>query len=272
MRKWLFRGLLGLAVLTAALASVLYFALDGMARRGVERGVSYATGTPARLASAALSLRRGELALRDLEVSNPEGFESPWFMQVAGGDVSVAMGSLFGGEVEVPYLRITGVDVHLERRGVRTNYDIILKHIEQLAAEDDDALGRRYVIREIEVSDITVHAALLPVAGRQRSVVVPIDTIRLTDVGSDTDRGVLLAQVSGIIMQAVLQAVVEQAAAELPGTIARGLRDSLLGVGTLGGFTLDSVGGGAADLLEGVGSFLQASPPDDEANDDTDAP
>ncbi|MEX1015671.1 MAG: AsmA family protein [Phycisphaeraceae bacterium] len=263
--KKLLSIVVGLIFIVVIVGVIAFFAIDTLARRGIESGTAYATGTSASLDGADLSIRRGELKLTNLEIGNPEGFQSPHFMQLDEGDVAVTLRSLMRDEVEVPRLHLSGVDIHLERRDGRSNYDVILENLEKLQGppEEQPDDGRKYIIREVVISDIVVHAALLPSIGEPRAITLALDDIRLTDVGSDTDQGVLLSQLSGTIMQAVMQAVIEQGAGQLPDAIAGGLKTGLSGLGELGGFGIEAVGDGVSNVLdeiagdEGVGGAVR---------------
>ncbi|MFA9479639.1 AsmA family protein [Phycisphaerales bacterium AB-hyl4] len=249
--KWLFAGVGALLVVLLVAAVVLYVSLDGLTRRGIERGTSYATGTTTTLNSAHLGIRQGELKLNALQINNPEGFESPHFLQLGDGDVAVTLRSLLRDQVQVPRLHLSGIDLNIERRDGRNNYDVILEHMEKLQGppEEQPRDGKKYIINEVVISDVVVKAAVLSLGGEEpRVVTIRLDNIRLTDVGSETEGGVLLEQLSGILINALLQAVVEQAGDALPSLIAGDLRGALAGLGDLGDFDLEKI----TDNLGGI--------------------
>ncbi|MEX2672939.1 MAG: AsmA family protein [Phycisphaeraceae bacterium] len=266
--KWLFTGIAVLLALVIVAAAVLYFSLDTLTRRGIVNGTTYATGTTTTLDSAGLSLTGGELTLDTLVIGNPDGFNSPHFMRLDEGEVAVTISSLLGDQVEVPRLHLTGVDVNLERREGQSNYDVILENLEKLQGppEEQPRDGKKYIIREIVISDVRVMAALLSLDGgepREMSIRLRND-IRLTDVGSETEGGVLLEQVSGIIVNAVLEAALEEAGDRLPGVIADGLRSELDDLGEIGGVDVGTV-------LEGLGGILGNTDNDEGQTSEEDA-
>lgn len=263
--KWLLTGIVTVLILALVAGVVLYFSLDMLARRGIVDGTSYATGTPTELDSASLSLTGGELTLDALTIGNPEGFNSPHFLHLDEGEVAVTLGSLLGDEVEVPRLHLSGIELNLERRDGRSNYGVIMENLEKLQGppEEQPREGKKYIIREIVITDVQVTAALLSLDGGEPDEmnVRLSEEIRLTDIGSETEGGVLLEQVSGIIINALMQAALEEAGNRLPDVIADSLQTELEGLDDIGGVDVEAI-------TEGLGGLLGGD--DDEAQQDGD--
>lgn len=256
MKKWIIRiGLLALVLVLLLLVGG-YFYADSITRTGIERGTTFATGVNSTLEGASLKPFQGELALNELVISNPDGFKSAHFLQLGDAEVQVSLGSLMSEKVVVPKLHLNKIDVNLERSDGNANYQVILDNLQKLSGEPDPdappAEGKKYVINEVLITDVTVKAAMLPSAGEPRVLTIKVPDIKLTDVGSDSDNGVLMAELTGTITRAVLQAVVEQAGDILPAAIAGGLKSGLTSLGDLGGATLETVGGGVSKVLSDV--------------------
>ncbi len=221
--KW-FIGLVLLVVLLGAVLAGGYFYVDRAAKAAIERGGSHAMGVPTHLDSANLSFRRSELALQRLNVENPPGFTSPSFLELQSGEVGLNVRTLFRDRIVVPKVHLDGLVMHLEYQSGGSNYEIILENLEKLqeSVEGYPKPGKTYVIEELIARDITVFAGARRLAFL-RPLRVTIEELKLTDVGSDTEDGLLLGQVQGILVKAILHAVLRESGDILSGSVAAGL-------------------------------------------------
>ena len=89
---------------------------------------------------------------------------------------------------------------------------------------------------------------LVPLVGKLTSFTVDVPEITLNDVGSDSKNGMVLAQLSGTILKAILAAAVAKGGNIIPGDVLAELG------GGLGKLT--KVPGFAVDLLGDVGSTV----------------
>ncbi|MHC4947921.1 MAG: hypothetical protein ACYTG1_06630 [Planctomycetota bacterium] len=265
--KFLLRlvGLLVVLVVIAAVAAM--FLVDRLARGAVETGATYALGVPTKLGSADVKVLAGEFEMGALNVSNPDGFDSPHFLRLDNGGVAVSLGSLREDVVELPHLTLAGLDMHLQRGGSGANYQVILGNLKRFESGDPagdagDKDGKRFVIRKVEIRDVNVHVDLAPVGGDLTKIDVPIEVIELTDVGSGTGGGVLLTELSGVLVKALLAAIVDKGGGLIPadvlGELTSGLGDlsslSDMGIGMVSelGGSLDEIAGQATDALGDV--------------------
>lgn len=218
----------GLAVLIVG-ASWLY--LDVTAGWAIESAASSALGVPTRVNSVRIGLLSGELGLGGLEVSNPAGFQSPHFLTLREGRVVLAVESLLEDEIRVPLLRLDGVELDLERGLSGANFGVILEALERFEAASGEGQVEagseiRLVIEELVISDVKARARLLPGLGSAAEVEVSIPELRLQNVGSESDGGVLVSELTGTVLKAILQAVVGRRG-QLPAEFAGELRAGL---------------------------------------------
>ncbi len=260
--KWLTRLLLVVLILLLIVGVGAYVYIDSLAEKGIERGATYATGLETSLDSAHVGVFAGRLELAGLHMDNAPGFDADRFLALDDGRVDVTLGSLRRDEVEIPDLTLTGLDLTLERKDGKDNYQYVLDNLKKLSSEeepptDPEEPAKRYVIRQLNLRDVTVQLRGYPLT----NPTVQIDQITLENVGSDSDKGVLLSELTGIILDQVFQAVLESGI-DLPGELASGLRsgvdalsgqfDELVGQVDLGRVTgeLDKVTGEAGKAVE----------------------
>ncbi len=245
MKRVLKFGFVLLLVLVIAVFAV-FFWMNELAKSGIEQGATYALGVDTTLDEAKIGVFSGQFGLAGMHVANPPDFNAASFLQLNRGDVAVTLGSLMGDKVEVPYLKLSGIELTLEHDGQRANYDVILEHLKSVGGDagpdseptepqpDDTGSGKKYVIYEVVINDVTVNGHFKIVGDKTTDVSFKIPEIRLTEVGSDSEGGVLLSQVSGTLLQAVLEAVVRQGGDVLPDLILGNLDAGLQDLGKLG--------------------------------------
>jgi hypothetical protein len=237
----------GLVVLLVVVAVAILFAIDAVAKGAVERGATYALGVETTLGSADVGIRRGEFGMEGLRVANPEGFTSDHFLTLGSGEVAVSLGTLRQETVELTRLMLSTIDLRLEKSAAGSNYGVIIDHLKGLRSEsqDDSApdsdSGKLFVIREVLISDVNVEVELAPGGAALTRVQVPIDEVRLTDVGTGggTKRGVRLSELTEVIVQALLSAVASNAA-DFPADLVNDLGGSLQGLDSLAALGIDA--------------------------------
>lgn len=234
-------------IIVAIVALFLY--IDRAAKMGIERGATYALGVQTDLGSADVGIFSGEFAMSGLNVANPEGFDTPHFLHLNDGAVAVSLGTLRQDMVELPRVHLTGLDMNLEKKQGKSNYDVILANLKRLESgekpKDESGEGKDFIIREILIREVNVQVDLLPMGGELSRVKVPIDEIRLTDVGTGEAGAIKFSELADVILKAVLAAVVENGA-DLPGEVLGELQNGLASLQSLG-----DMGIGAATVIDG---------------------
>jgi uncharacterized protein involved in outer membrane biogenesis len=224
-------AVLVIAVLVIALGVVVYY-LDAIAKTAVERGATFALGVQTTLASADVAVLMSYFKMNGLIVANPEGFESDHFLQLGEGYVDVSVGSLRQDTVELPTLTLTTINMTLEKKGGQSNYKAILdnlKRFESGEGEDKKKAGKKFNIQELVISDVNVEIDLFGAGGDLNRVRVPIEEIRLTNVGT---AGADMSEVTNVIIKAIMAAVMANAA-DLPAELVNDLGGQLKGLESL---------------------------------------
>ncbi|MHC4108001.1 MAG: hypothetical protein ACYSTY_07940 [Planctomycetota bacterium] len=249
-------GVLLVLLIAAVVTVVLY--LDAIAKGAIEAGATYALGVQTTLQDADVRLLLGRLSIAGLDVENPEGFERDHFLRLDQGRVAVQLGSLRQETVDLPHLRLNGVDLNLERRNDKANYNVILGNLKKVESAREEPAdkpaekkpGKKFVIEEVTVTDIHVGVDLLPFGGELTRLDVPIDEIRLQNVGSGG--GVPMDQLTGIVIKAIFAALMSEAGS-LPADLVKDLGNALAGLEQLGDLGI-SLATGSGDLITGIGA------------------
>ena len=253
-------------VVVLVIASVIaaFVWIDQVAKAGVEGGATYALGVDTKLDSMSVGVFSGRVAMTDLRVSNPPGFESPHFMRVDQGGIAVTLGTLMQDKVVLPELTLSGLRLNPIHHQGQANYKTIIDNLKKFESKEGSAAepgpsrqGKRFVIEKVSIRDVQVEVELLPVGGSLTKVPVVIERLELENVGSDSEKGVLLAELTDVILKGILTAVLNQAGHVLPADIAGELTAGLGRLKGLGDVSVQVVGEVTAVVVEQVGAVTE---------------
>ncbi|MEO1716621.1 MAG: hypothetical protein AAFR76_05870 [Planctomycetota bacterium] len=313
-------GVLVLLLVIAVLAGFLY--INQIAKTGVEKGATYALDVPTTLDNADIKLFGGEFGLSGLTVSNPEGYDTPHFLKLGDGAASVDFSTIQQDTVEIPSLVLENIDIYLDKEKGKANYEVILdnlKRFESADSSDDttdappadpDAPTKKYVIRKVEVRNVTAHVEFLPLAGDLARTTVVVPEIILEDVGEKDP--VTVAKLTNVLIKAIFASVINVGSDVLPAGLIDGLNAGLGGltdlasagigmgvnvgegvinvVGDVGGMAAgavedaagaaagaagdaaDEIGEGVGDAVRGVGGLIGLGGKDDDKKEEEPAP
>ncbi len=233
--KVVLKLVLVVVVLLAAVVIAVAFYLDAIAKGAIEKGATYALGVQTTLDEADVGVISGEFSMKGLNVANPEGFQGDHFLQLGEGYVDVSMGSLRQDTVQLPLLTLTTVSMILEKKGDESNYKVILDNLKRFESgkqEPDDGEkkpGKTFVIQEVVITDVNVEVNMLGIGGELGRARVPIDEIRLTNVGAG---GADTSEMTDVIIKAIMAAILANAA-DLPADLVNDLGGSMQGLTSL---------------------------------------
>ena len=229
-------GVLLVVLVIIGVFAGLYYVND-LVKVGVERGGTYAMGVKTSLGSADVGVFSGKAGLKDLGVANPEGFKGKEFFALGTAAVEVSLGSLRGDIVEIPKLELSMVRATLEKKDGKTNYKVILDNLAKLktgkADQPQPAGGeKKFVIKDLEIKDVRVTVDLLDSPVPLGSIVVPIERIHLTDLGT-AGKGLPMSDIVAIVVRAVLATAAENGNGLIPADMLGDLQGQLAMLGDL---------------------------------------
>jgi|GEM_PF-5457471 len=197
--------LLTLVVVVALTVLGVWLYADAIASRAVEKGSTYAFGTPTKVDGVRLRLLDASFAMTGYRVSGPEDFRDSNLLSIEDADLEVGYGGLSREKIVARRLDVSGVRLNLLMKGASSNFGPVLKHLRTLSGGEGPAGGDspRLVIGELVLDDVSAH---VDVPGVQRDLDLP--TIRLTDVGGED--GVWMSQLAGIVLGAVVHEAARQ--------------------------------------------------------------
>jgi hypothetical protein len=239
-------------VVLAVLVAIPLLYLDSIAKGALESGASETFGTKTTLGSVSLGLLSGRVGLGDLRVRNPEGWDAKYFFTIDDGRFGVGLSQFLEDEVEVPQLTLDDVYLSLERGPGGSNYGTILDHMAKGPPPPPDAEAKRFVIRDVRIRDVKADLRLDGPGPADKELEVLIPEIRLRNLGSNTEGGMLVSQMWSTVLRGVLVAVVRESGGAA-GFITRDLAGGLARVGNVPIEVVGEVTSKGTDLAVGVG-------------------
>lgn len=263
--------LLGLLALFFVGLGGIWLYTNEIVGTAIERGATYALGVDTRVGFVRLRLLNGDFAMSGLRIDNPPGFDEPSFLELDSARIHVDLGTARSEVVHIPEFTLQGVDVALEREGRNTNYGVIMANLGRFESKgaklppDAPATGqKRFIVDRVLIRDVAARVEWSELASDATGMRVEIPQIELTGIGADNARGVVMSELTGIILKAVLGSIARYGT-DLPGAVLSGLNSGLGGLTRVPGVVVsgagkavvdhvaDAVGGEVGDAVRGVG-------------------
>lgn len=249
-------------LLVGALVAGAYFFRGSIIKHVIERGGTYATGVETTLDSADLQFSPPSLTLTGLKLDNPEGFDSPHFIEMDKGSTDF---DTAGKEINT--LTFTGIDMYLDGVGDGSNYNTILDNLKRFESGSGDSSGSdassNLIIRSLVIENVNVHVVNVPgVSMLTGDVALNIPRIELNDLGEEP---MSWGEMFGLVIKTLVASTIEAGGGILPTDMLGNLSGSL---GQLA--SLDSLGIGhatelserAKEALSGAGEKLEGAADD----------
>jgi hypothetical protein len=219
--RWLVRIAGGLLLLAGLALGGLWWRMDALAERMIERGASERLGVETTLRGLLLRPISGILSLRGLRIANPPGYAGDFLLvERARGELDV--GTLRSEVIEVREVTLDGVVLALEETRAGSNYDAIVANLGRRAEPAAEEPGPSVRVRDLYVRNITAHVRLAPAPAPPLTLEVP--EIHLRDLGGPG--GASTGEITAEVVRAILTAVATRAPGvplALAGSLLKGL-------------------------------------------------
>ncbi|MCA9304568.1 MAG: AsmA family protein, partial [Phycisphaerales bacterium] len=157
-------------LLIVLVVGVVIFAIsniNGLVKTGIEKGGTYATGSMTTVENVDVGIFGGTMSMNTLEIANPSGFTTPFFFELGSADVRADWASYNEPKIHVPRVKLSGIQVYLDKGANPSNYNTILNHIKSLEGGSGSGSGsggteRSVLIDSLVLEDINIHVANMP--------------------------------------------------------------------------------------------------------------
>jgi uncharacterized protein involved in outer membrane biogenesis len=220
--------LLAVLILAAVVAIAIDIFVDRVLKTGIEVAATKALNVRVSVGKVDLSIMAGKLGISNLLINNPPGYQYDKLLELKDAQIEVDVKSLLGERVNVRKIKLDGVTVVLEQRGVTgNNLQDIIETISdgRKAKGKSERGGKKLHIDNLEISNVTVKAKLLPIPGRADTITLKLDPIVMTDLGSDNKLDT--AELSSKILLAIAAGVADKGTGVLPKEMTIAMKSTL---------------------------------------------
>ncbi|MEX0876840.1 MAG: hypothetical protein WD114_05220 [Phycisphaerales bacterium] len=213
--------------------------VDRLTKAAIERGGTYAMQVDTTVDTVDVKLRGGTATMSGLRIDNPQGFETDHFFTLADANASVNLKSISTDTILMPEIRLSGIDVILDKGQTPSNYNRILENLKRFETRPrEDA--KRVVIDSLVLENISVRVANMPgISLAVGDVAVRIPEITLTDVGKD--KSMTTGEVINLVVKTVLAAAVEAGGGIIPADVLGELGNGLAGLESLSDLGIEAI-------------------------------
>ncbi|MFP4106779.1 MAG: AsmA family protein [Phycisphaerae bacterium] len=233
MKKILLYALAGLLLIVVIALAVTVYYVNDIAKEGIQRGGTMVLGVDTTVDGVDVKLLSGNLGMENLRISNPERYDSPHMMKMDDIGLGVETSSLFDEIVHVRQFELEGVDIHIEKKGLKgSNIEEVMANIEKFAKtdqpepKDPEAGGKKVRIDQVRIRKVTATFHLPSLnEGKTVSQSATIDELVLDDLASDDPATV--RKVIARLVPALLAAVMNEAKGKIDAKYLEDLQESI---------------------------------------------
>lgn len=227
-----------LVIIIVVALLLLGFELFGehIIKTGIEVAGTKALGVGVDIDSLDLSVFKGRVAIKGLQVNNPAGYEQKYLLQMGKGEVQTRLKSLMTDKVEIESILLDGITVAIEQKGMDNNLKVVLESLPKAEGEPKEpaAEGKKLMVKDLKITNTTVKVKLLPVQilpGQADTVTIKLDPIEMKDLGSDDK--LTTAKLSAAVIAAIADGVAKQGAGVLPKDVLSSVQGALKNLGDI---------------------------------------
>ena len=253
----------------------VYLYANSIAKSQIQTQATRALGVTTTLGSASVGILSGKFGISGLKVANPQGYTPDKFMSLDDGKVAITLSSLMKDTIVVPTFSLDTIEVNLQKKDGKANYQVIMDNLAKLSkggepSKPAEGGGKKFIINDLTIRHVVVKADLSGMTGPVGQVLhgggnvtIPIEEIRLQNVGKDTGSGmggsgVTVAQLTSLVVQAVMAAAAENGKGILPADILGEIKGGLNQIGGLAGVGVQVIGK-AGEAAQQIGGALQGA-------------
>lgn len=213
------------AILVIIIVGIFYFFGNHLIKAGIETGGTKALKVGVSVGSVDLSLLGGSVAIKELVVENPKGYENKNLLELGSGEVKTKISALLGNPAVIQQIKLDNVNVVLEQKGLSNNIQDVLNALPPAGEKSGEGGGKKLKVDELVLNNITVKAKLLPIPGKSDTVTLHLTPITMHNLGGDNkfDTG----ELSKIILGKITEAIAKEGAGILPKDMVGAMESSL---------------------------------------------
>ncbi|HAL45236.1 MAG: hypothetical protein A2Y12_18685 [Planctomycetes bacterium GWF2_42_9] len=202
--------------------------IDGILRAGIQKAIKKQLNVESSVAKVSLKILSGTIEITNLKIANPQGYQFENILEAKSIFVKTSLGNLLSNPIEIEQIKIDGMVMDIEQKGLTNNINDILKSMPKKEKEPqvEQKAAKSVHITSLDINDLTVKAKLLPLPGKADVAALTIPSLHLSDLGGEKTS---LADTIGKVFTEITNAVVKNGQNVLPNDMLDSMSNSLQG-------------------------------------------
>jgi hypothetical protein len=225
--------LIAVIILIALLVVGFHFYGAQAMKLGVETGASMAIHVPVTVEKVDLSIFQGHAGLTNLIVANPPGYQHKNMLELGTAQLNLDIKSVFSDTINIENILLENMTVVLEQKGLTGNniQDVIdsmassKKETKTETQPTPGSPGKKLLIKNLQINEVTVNAKLLPVPGKVDTITIKLPPVTMHNLGSDDKLDT--AALANKILLIIVDGIAKQGAGLLPADMINSLNAGL---------------------------------------------
>ncbi len=218
-----------LIVIVFLAAVIGIISADSILRSAIQTAIKKQLNVDSTVAKVSLKILNGTIEISDLKIKNPDGYQFDNILETRSIFVKTTIRGLLSNPVEIEQIKIDGIAMSIEQKGLSNNINDILKGMPskektEPATQESARAAKNVHIAVLDINDIDVNVKLIPLPGKSDTVTLSIASLHFTDIGGDNS----LAQIIGRVFTEITNAVVKNGGGILPsdmmGSLEKGVQ------------------------------------------------
>jgi hypothetical protein len=202
--------------------------IDGILRTGIQTAIKKQLKVESSVAKVSLKIFSGTIEITDLKIGNPQGYQFENILEAKSIFVKTSLGNLLSNPIEIEQIKIDGMVMDIEQKGLTNNINEILKAMpkKEKSTSQEEKASKSVHITALDINYLTVKSKLLPLPGKADVAALTIPSLHLTNLGGEKTS---LADAIGKVFTEVTNAVVKNGQTVLPKDMLDSMSNSLEG-------------------------------------------
>lgn len=218
-----------LIIIIAVVVVLFYLFAERALKIGIEVGATKALNVGVSVDDVDLGLFAGKLSLDELIINNPASYKNKTFLKLGKAEVKVSTRSLLSDTVNIQSIKLDRINLTIEQKDlIKNNLSEIIKNIpseEKPAEPKPEKPGKKLLIEDLEITNISVSVKLLPIPGKADTITLNLPTIKMQNIGSKEDIDV--GDLSKKILVAIAEKIAQVGEGKLPTQMLGDIQDQL---------------------------------------------
>lgn len=214
---------IALAVIISLLI-ILSISLGVIVKGAVNHILPKVTGTPTSMDSCYINLLSGSVSISNFVIGNPEGYKTPHAFKLGEVYVDLDVASLMSDKIVIQDITVDNMEVSFETKITETNIGVIKENIDKLSKKDESTEpepdkkeepeekkvggGKKLQIDNFMFINSKVHVQA-QVMDTGAGTSVPLPEIKITGIGSDSDGGASIPEISEEVFTELYLAIIK---------------------------------------------------------------